>query len=128
MKTKYIIGIVAALVFVVVAIFSFNSNTVDYADFPTAQKSGKTVQIIGSWVKETPTSYNPSKNTFEFVAKDEKQNKAKVIFHGSKPQNFDIAPMVVIKGRFENENFIASEVLTKCPSKYEGKMEKQASN
>lgn len=124
MKKKYLIGIIVGIVFVILAIYSFDSSKIEYSDFSSARKEHKTVQIIGSWVKELPSSYDNQKNEFKFHLKDEKNETAEVLYNGGKPNNFDIAPMVVVKGKFEGDIFIASEVLTKCPSKYEGKMQK----
>ncbi|MCX8055118.1 MAG: cytochrome c maturation protein CcmE [Ignavibacteria bacterium] len=124
MKKKYLIGIIVGIVFVILAIYSFDSSKIEYSDFSSARKEHKTVQIIGSWVKELPSNYDNQKNEFKFHLKDEKNETAEVLYNGGKPNNFDIAPMVVVKGKFEGDIFIASEVLTKCPSKYEGKMQK----
>lgn len=124
MKKKYLIGIIAGILFIVLAIYSFDTSKIEYSDFASARKEGKTVQIIGSWVKDLPSEYNSLENKFRFHLKDEKNNIAEVFYNGGKPNNFDIAPMVVVKGKFEGDKFIAREILTKCPSKYEGKMEK----
>jgi cytochrome c-type biogenesis protein CcmE len=124
MKKKYLIGIIAGLAFIVLAIYSFDTSKIEYSDFATARKEGKTVQIIGSWIKEMPYNYDSQKNEFVFHLKDEKNGIAEVLYHGGKPNNFDIAPMVVVKGKFVGERFIAKEVLTKCPSKYEGNLQK----
>ncbi len=120
MKTKYIIGIIAAIVFVYLAVMSFSTAEIEYADFTRAKEKGKIVQIIGSWDKEVPYRYDSENNKFYFSMVDEKGNKADIIANGGKPNNFDIAPMVVIKGQYEGEKFVAKEILTKCPSKYEG--------
>jgi len=124
MKKKYLIGIIAGIILIILAIYSFDASKIEYSDFATARQELKTVQIIGSWVKELPSNYDNKKNQFKFHLKDEKNGIAEVIYNGGKPNNFDIAPMVVVKGKFEGDIFIASEVLTKCPSKYEGKMQK----
>jgi cytochrome c-type biogenesis protein CcmE len=119
MKKKYIIGAVIALLFVVVAIFSFDSSKVEYADFAKARTTGKTFQVIGEWQKEKPCSYNNQNNTFSFFMKDDKNNEVHVIYSGSKPNNFDIANHIVVKGSYNGNYFDASDILTKCPSKYE---------
>lgn len=123
MKMKYIIGLAVGLVFVVVAVMSFDSNKIEYADFKDAKGTGKTVQVIGSWDKSVPVEVNTETNTFKFQMIDEKGNKTRVIATGSKPNNFDVAPMVVIKGKYQGPDFFATEILTKCPSKYEGQFE-----
>ena len=123
MKTKYIIGLVAAIVFIALAIYSFDSSKIEYASFPEAIEKGKVVQVIGSWDQSMGQSYDSENNTFTFNMIDEQGNKATVISRGSKPNNFDVAPMVVIKGKYEGDAFYASEILTKCPSKYEGQFD-----
>jgi cytochrome c-type biogenesis protein CcmE len=52
--------------------------------------------------------------------KDESNVEMKVILDGAEPNNFKMAESVVAKGKIKDGNFHATEVLTKCPSKYEG--------
>ena len=125
MKPKYIIIGVAAVAFLLLAVFSFSANKIDYADFHTAKENGKTVQIIGQVEDAKESSYNSNENILVFTLTDEKNNTEKVYFSGPKPNNFDIAPMVVIKGQYHEGKFMASEILTKCPSKYESKFEEK---
>jgi cytochrome c-type biogenesis protein CcmE len=42
----------------------------------------------------------------------------KVILHKSKPQDFEHAEQIVIIGKMKNGEFHASDILMKCPSKY----------
>jgi cytochrome c-type biogenesis protein CcmE len=44
-----------------------------------------------------------------------------VVLHGAKPNNFELAVSVVATGTVRHGALEASNVLTKCPSKYEGK-------
>ena len=125
MKPKYIIIGVAAVAFLLLAVFSFSSNKIDYADFHIAKQNGKTVQIIGQVEDAKETSYNTTENMLVFTLTDENNNTEKVYYTGPKPNNFDIAPMVVIKGKYHDGKFVASEILTKCPSKYESKFEEK---
>lgn len=125
MKTKYIIIGVVSVVFLLLAVFSFSANKIDYADFQAAKQNGKTVQIIGQVEDAKESTYNPSQNMLVFNLTDEKDNTEKVYFTGPKPNNFDIAPMVVIKGKYQDGKFVASEILTKCPSKYESKFDEK---
>ncbi len=122
MKKKYLIGIAVAAIFIALAIYSFDASKIEYSDFATAKQNGKTVQIIGAWVKDQPCNYDTDKNIFRFYLRDEKDGMSEVVYQGSKPNNFDIAPMVVVKGKFDTDRFVASEVLTKCPSKYDAEM------
>lgn len=123
MQKKYIIGAVIGLVFVVLAVMSFDRTKIEYADFSKAKQIGTTVQIIGSCSEDREYTYDAQNNQFKFTMVDEVGNKNKVIYSGAKPNNFDIAPMLVVKGEFKDDIFYANQVLTKCPSKYEGNFE-----
>ena len=73
--------------------------------------------------------YQPEKNPnyFSFSMIDKEGEKQKVIFHGPPPADFERSEDVVINGKAENGQFIATKILLKCPSKYEdGKMEEQS--
>lgn len=129
-KIKIIIASVVVIVFVVVGFMSFMDNKIDYASFTEAQKKLKTVEVKGVWQKDKETKYDPEKSTFTFYMKDDANTEMKVILDGAKPNNFDIATMIVAKGKVKDDVFYAKEILTKCPSKYEGKGEdvKKSSN
>jgi cytochrome c-type biogenesis protein CcmE len=122
LNKKYIIIGLIAIVLMTVAFLSFDDSKLEYSDFVKAQNSGKKVQVIGSWLKSKPSGYDESNNLFSFFMEDKSKNIAEINFYGIKPNNFDIAPMVVVKGKYDNGKFKASEILTKCPSKYESNM------
>jgi cytochrome c-type biogenesis protein CcmE len=125
MKKRYLIGGVIVVAFLIVGGMSFLNSSVEYSTLTKAEQSGKKVQITGKCVKDMSTHYDTENNLFSFYIRDEDDRIAKVEFAGAKPNNFDIATSVVAKGRFENGVFKASEVLTKCPSKYEANPEGQ---
>ena len=120
MKKRYVIGGAIVAVFLVIGGLSFLNSSVEYATLSRAEQSGKKVQVTGKWVQDMSTHYDTDNNTFMFYMRDEEDRIARVMLNGPKPNNFDIATSVVTKGRFEDGVFHASEVLTKCPSKYEG--------
>lgn len=123
MKTRYIVGGAIVVVFLIIGSLSFLNSSVEYATLGKAKESGKKVQVTGKWVKDMDTYYDTEANTFTFFIEDEEKHVAKVVLKGPKPNNFDIATSVVVKGKYEEGHFLASEVLTKCPSKYEGNPE-----
>jgi cytochrome c-type biogenesis protein CcmE len=120
MKKRYLIGGAVVFIFLIIGGMSFLNSSVEYATLSKAEQSGKKVQVTGKWVKEMDTQYDTQNNTFTFYMRDDENRIARVVFEGAKPNNFDIATSVVAKGRYEDGVFHASEVLTKCPSKYEG--------
>jgi cytochrome c-type biogenesis protein CcmE len=119
MKPKYIIGIVAALVLVVTAVLSVESTKIEYMDFSSANGTGRTAQIAGTWVKEKGQEYDTKTNEFRFTMRDEKGTQMPVVLAGAKPNNFELAVSMVATGKVEDDTFHATNVLTKCPSKYE---------
>jgi cytochrome c-type biogenesis protein CcmE len=129
-KVKIVIASLIVIVFVVVGYMSFMDNKIDYASFAEAKKRLKTVEVKGTWVKDKDAKYDAEKSTFTFYMKDDADTEMKVILDGAKPNNFDIATMIVAKGKVKDDIFYAKEILTKCPSKYEGKGEdvKKSSN
>jgi cytochrome c-type biogenesis protein CcmE len=65
-------------------------------------------------------TYDPVKdaNYFAFYLTDNKGKECKVIFSGTKPQDFERSEQIVITGKMSGEEFHASKILMKCPSKY----------
>jgi cytochrome c-type biogenesis protein CcmE len=49
---------------------------------------------------------------------DNEGKECKVILNKTKPQDFDKSEQIVIIGKMTGEEFHASDVLMKCPSKY----------
>lgn len=123
MNKRYLIGTIIVAFFVALAIYSFNDKKIGYADILTAKTSDEVVQISGKWLKDQETNYDSKQNKFVFHIQDDKNTQTKVIFDGAKPNNFELADKVVVKGKFDGDTFYATQILTKCPSKYEGKQE-----
>jgi cytochrome c-type biogenesis protein CcmE len=123
MKAKIIIGAIVVIIGIILGAMNFLESNVEYADFASAERTQKKVQVKGEWVKEQPSSFDADRVKFSFYMKDDANRVAKVVLDGAKPNNFELATSVVAKGRFVNGEFHASDVLTKCPSKYEGTSE-----
>jgi len=123
MKPKIIVGMVVIVAGIVLSAVNFVESNVEYGDFATAQRSGKKMQVKGEWVRNQESFFDAKSVTFVFYLKDDNGHTEKVVLDGAKPNNFDLATSVVTKGKFEGDHFHATEVLTKCPSKYEGDAE-----
>ncbi len=120
MKAKIIVAAVVIVAFIIFGAVSFLDSNVEYTDFAKAEKTAKKVQVKGEWVKEKETQFDAKAGQFSFYMRDDSQREAKVVLDGAKPNNFELAKSVVAKGRFKDGYFHATELLTKCPSKYEG--------
>jgi cytochrome c-type biogenesis protein CcmE len=92
-----------------------------YANFAQARaKINKSVNVVGYLAKDKPLNYDPQKdpNFFSFTMLDKEGNEQKVVYKGSKPQDFERSEQLVVKGRVSGDVFAASEISMKCPSKY----------
>jgi cytochrome c-type biogenesis protein CcmE len=49
---------------------------------------------------------------------DNKGEERKVILHKNKPQDFERSEQIVLIGKMKADAFVASDILMKCPSKY----------
>lgn len=119
MKLKVIIGVVIIVVFVIFGAYSFLQSNVEYTDFAHAKATTKKVQVKGTWLQDQKAEYSPTSNQFVFYMVDDNDTPMKVVLDGAKPNNFEVATSIVVKGRCKEGYFHATEILTKCPSKYE---------
>jgi cytochrome c-type biogenesis protein CcmE len=121
MNTKLVIGGLVIAVGIILGTINFLDSNVEYGDFAYARRIQKKIQVKGEWMKDHESSFNSKKIQFTFFLKDDSGEILKVVLDGAKPNNLDLATSVVVKGKMTGDYFHASEVLTKCPSKYEGK-------
>jgi len=125
MNLKAILGAIVIVVFIIFGSYSFFETNLEYTDVTGAMTKNKKVQLRGFWDKDKESFFDPQATQFTFFLKDENGGECKVVLDGAAPNNFEMATEVVAKGRFVEEKgyFHATEVLTKCPSKYEAKAE-----
>lgn len=130
MKKIHILGIILIAV-AIAAIFTTLNNTSTYADFTEAAKDpGSEFHVVGKLNKEKEAVYEPKidANLFTFYMIDNKGVECKVILHKNKPQDFERSEQIVLIGQMQGQAFEASDILMKCPSKYnDGKPEETAS-
>jgi len=120
MNAKTVIAAVIVVVFIIFGAYSFMDSNVEYVDVAKAMTTHKKVQLKGSWNRDKESSFDPKTSQFTFYLVDDSGQECKVVLEGAAPNNFEMATSVVAKGRFTEEGYFhATEVLTKCPSKYE---------
>lgn len=119
MKKSHIIGIIIIAV-AIGAIVSTFADSSSYASFNEAKTSEDEIHVVGQLVKEKEMIYDPVKdaNYFSFYMVDSKGEECKVVFSGSKPQDFERSEQIVLTGKMEDGQFRANKILMKCPSKY----------
>ena len=120
MKKSHIIGIILIAV-AIGAIFASLGDASTYASFSIAEKNeGKEFHVVGKLNKSKEMIYNPQQdpNLFVFYMKDSDSTERKVTLHQAKPQDFEHTEQIVAIGKCVGNDFHASSVLMKCPSKY----------
>lgn len=127
MKKTHIIAIIVVAVAIAFILSSVNKSS-SYADFHEAfDNPGIEYHVVGTLDKTAQIIYEPTQNanltTFTMI--DNQGVSRKVYLNKSKPQDFERSESVVVIGKAEGDDFHASEMLMKCPSKYkeEGKFE-----
>lgn len=119
MKKSSIFGLVVIAIAIAI-IISVYSNSSTYGSFKDAQNTASELHVVGHLNKEKQLFYDATKdaNYFSFYMKDNKGEECKVVFTGSKPQDFERSEQIVLTGQMRGKEFHASKILMKCPSKY----------
>lgn len=130
MKRSSILGLVVIAVAIAV-IISVISKSSSYGTFSEAKGISGELSVVGHLDKEKALYYDAVKdaNYFSFFVKDNKGQECKVVFTGTKPQDFEKSEQIVLTGQMIGNEFHASKILMKCPSKYkQEKIEVSAQN
>ena len=119
MKKIYIV----AIVMVAVAIGLLTTAADDMSTYATcteAVDTGDRVKIAGQLSKDKEMYYNPEEdpNYFSFYIKDTEGDERKVVLLSEKPQDFELSEQIVLTGQMKGDEFVATDMLMKCPSKY----------
>lgn len=120
MKKTHIIGIIIIAVAIAIIITSISDSST-YSTFSIAfNHPDKEFHVVGKLNKEKELKYDPAQNAnlFSFYLIDADSVERQVIFNGAKPQDFEKSEQVVIIGKANGNDFAASKILMKCPSKY----------
>lgn len=119
MKKIYIVAFVMIAAAILMLITAADDMST-YSSFQEARSTGNKVKIAGQLSKDKEMYYEPQvdPNYFTFFIKDGDGEEKKVVMHGAKPQDFEMSEQIVVTGRLKGDEFIASDLLMKCPSKY----------
>ncbi|MFM7015374.1 MAG: cytochrome c maturation protein CcmE [Bacteroidota bacterium] len=118
---KIHIALIVVIAILLGVIISTVSESGTYVSFKTAaEKPDRTYHVIGKVNLQKEFIYHPEQdaNVFGFYMTDTIGTEKRVYFNGTKPQDFEKAEKIVVVGKIKGEDFIASQVLMKCPSKY----------
>ena len=120
MNKKYVLGLVILAVTLGVLITTLAQNPT-YDTFATAsQHPDKKFTVIGELDLTQDINYQPevNANIFSFYMRDKEQTTVQVILNEVKPYDFERAQQVTVTGKYREGVFYATELLLKCPSKY----------
>ncbi len=119
MRKSAIIGLITIAICVCFLV-SLNADTSNYSTFKEAAKDSREFHVMGYWEKQKGMYYDALKdaNHFSFYMKDQSGAVNKVVYSGTKPQDFERSEKLVLIGKMEGSVFYASKILMKCPSKY----------
>jgi cytochrome c-type biogenesis protein CcmE len=119
MKKSSIAGIliIALAIGIIISTYADSST---YGSFNDAKESTSELHVVGQLNKEKELFYDPKQdaNYFAFYMRDTEGRESKVVFNGSKPQDFERSEQIVLTGKMVGNEFHASKILMKCPSKY----------
>ena len=119
MKRIYIIA--GIMIAVGIGIFVTAADDLStYGTFTEAMQSGRKIKIAGQLSKDKEMYYKPEEdpNYFSFFIKDPEGVEQKVVLLAERPQDFEMSEQIVVTGSMKGDEFIATDMLMKCPSKY----------
>ncbi len=120
MKKTHIVGIII-IALAIGSMFALLGNSTTFANFAEAKlKTDNDVQVAGTLDRSKPMNYDPQKdpNKFSFWMKDRQGNENQVTLLNCKPQDFERSQEIVAIGSMKGDQFVAKNILMKCPSKY----------
>ncbi|HEX9668540.1 MAG TPA: cytochrome c maturation protein CcmE [Thermoanaerobaculia bacterium] len=121
-KSLYLLGGALLLGFAAFSLTSFTKSVTPYVSFAEAREASRLVQVAGG-LEKASSRYDDAAHTLHFTLLEPATKAAiPVRYAGLKPANFEDAISIVAIGRYDraDQEFVANQLLVKCPSKYQG--------
>jgi cytochrome c-type biogenesis protein CcmE len=128
MKKSHLL-IIVVLAAAVGILMSTSEEASSYVSFSEAYQlasngTSKDIHVVGELKKDSfgniiGIEEGADKVSFSFVMVDEKGKEQKVFYKEPMPADFTKSEKVVVIGSYSGDNFNASKILLKCPSKYQ---------
>tara|TARA_Y100001958_G_scaffold24264_1_gene15155 strand:- start:2142 stop:2546 length:405 start_codon:yes stop_codon:yes gene_type:complete len=127
MKNTSAISIVFISIIVIIIISTFGdaSTYVTFSKAKNVYESGSLTKfhVVGKLNKDEENNIEglkkgDDKMSFTFQMIDEDGMKENVFYGEPMPPDFLLSEQVVVIGGYENNTFVADDILLKCPSKY----------
>jgi len=122
---KIHIALLVLIAGAIAVLLTFLKGASTYDTVDTAiSKPGKFVHLMARLDKTQPVEYDALKNAnyLSFTAVDTLGKSVRVVYHNTKPDNFEISERLVLKGKYIDGVFECKDIQTKCPSKYKDDM------
>ena len=123
MSVKMLLALVLLAVAAVAGFASFRKSMTPYISFSEARHAAGLVQVNGVLANKNYVA-RPHEQFLQFDLKDSRGETMKVEYRGVIPGNFDQATSIVAIGRYQDDRFLADQLLVKCPSKYQAQAER----
>ena len=124
MKPKVLIAMILLVVAVFFGVTSFKKTMTPYIGFTEARLASGLVQVNGV-LADKDYVLKQEEQYLRFRLKDPNGDVMPVEYRGVIPGNFDQAVSIVAIGQYKGEHFEATQLLVKCPSKYQAMSEDQ---
>jgi cytochrome c-type biogenesis protein CcmE len=128
MKKKYLIGVAILLLVIGYLLYlSFGSSVSYYLTVSELLAEGvelydTNVRVAGQ-IADGPVDWNPEELELRFNITEGGQTLS-VIYEGAKPSGFQGGASILVEGKYNPDGiFRASQLIMKCPSKYEEAVE-----
>jgi|TARA_B100000902_G_C27318699_1_gene922919 cytochrome c-type biogenesis protein CcmE len=127
MKNSSAISIVFISIIVIIIISTFGdaSTYVTFSKAKDVYESGSMTKfhVVGKLNKDEENNIEglrkgDDKMSFTFEMIDEDGIKENIFYGEPMPPDFLLSEQVVVIGGYENNTFVADDILLKCPSKY----------
>jgi len=101
-------------------ILTAGTEIATYSNFENARLTDQSVKVVGNLVKDKEIVYDEmvDPNYLSFYMIDDKGEERKVVLGKGKPTDFELSESIVLTGKMKGNEFHASDMLLKCPSKY----------
>lgn len=119
MRGSTILPVLISVVAIGVVVAVFSQGASPYITVAEARKLSSDRLNLGLDLDKKSISKSIKSGVIEFDGKDKNGEKIHVVYNGDPVNNLDQADRVTAIGKLDGDNFIAEQLLTKCPSKYE---------
>jgi len=128
MKKSHILVliVIAAAIGIIVSTAGDASTYVDFEEALAMSTAGndREIHVVGELKKDAHGNIvgieeGEDRVSFSFILIDDKGKEQKVWYNQPVPADFTRSEKVVVVGSYDEDNFKASKILLKCPSKYQ---------